>query len=532
MRKRHVVALVTATLVALTTVLGAGGTAYASAIPRKVSGSTRAAVLRPVRAGAAATSRLAQTSTGSAAGRSYKGSSTQHGTAKAPVLPAVKGAVAVSVKPHEPVLPKPGAAKPTVSIVPSPKVSAADKEKTQTLQTLQTLQAAVAAVALTPTTGEDISERTATSSTVINPDGTRTSTIASRPIHRKDSTGKWVDINTTLASTGGRLAASSTDVAASFAANATDKTLARLQLDASTSAGYTLPGAALNAPTVSKNVATYQNIEPDADLRLQANNNGFKESLILKSPAAPRTWTFRLQLQGLTASLDTAGDVQLRNSSDSKLRAVIPHGFMEDSNYDPHAGQGALSRGVTYKLITLADGTAGLQLTLDSRWLDDPARKYPVTVDPTTLAITGDISDGSDDTYVMSNAPGNNSTATDMHVGTYDGGTHVGAGYMNFNVGYLAYSHILSAQLSLWENWSWSCSPRSVSIYQVTQPWSGSTSTTWPGPAYGTKVATGSFAMGYSSSCPAGYNTFKSQTLLNLLNGCDGAQLKLPSSAH
>ena len=127
-------------------------------------GRRRGCFVGPVRRGAIATSRLAQTSTGSAAHRSYKATSTQRAKAKSPVLPSVKGAVAGSVKPHEPVLPKAGPVKPTVSTVLSPKVTAADHAKSAARQTLQ---AAVAAVALTPTTGEDVSERTQTSSTYI-----------------------------------------------------------------------------------------------------------------------------------------------------------------------------------------------------------------------------------------------------------------------------------------------------------------------------------------------------------------------------
>ncbi len=40
-----------------------------------------------------------------------------------------------------------------------------------------------------------------------------------------------------------------------------------------------------------------------------------------------------------------------------------------------------MSQGVTYALIAFKGGTA-LEVRLDRAWLDDPARRYPVTVDP------------------------------------------------------------------------------------------------------------------------------------------------------
>lgn len=90
-------------------------------------------------------------------------------------------------------------------------------------------------------------------------------------------------------------------------------------------------------------------------------------------------------------------------------------------------------------------------MTLDRAWLDDPARAYPVRVDPTTT----DFNAGSDDTYVMSNASANKSAGTEVKVGTYDGGGHVGAAYSHFDgLSSIANQRVLGATFNLWEHWA------------------------------------------------------------------------------
>jgi hypothetical protein len=113
---------------------------------------------------------------------------------------------------------------------------------------------------------------------------------------------------------------------------------------------------------------------------------GIKETLVLRSPDAPSSWTFPLVLSGLTPRLTGTGTVELLDTAGTAV-AWFPHGHMQDSNVDPHSGSPAESTGVTFRLET-QDGMPVLRVDADQAWLHDPARVYPVRVDPTTTTGT------------------------------------------------------------------------------------------------------------------------------------------------
>ena len=106
--------------------------------------------------------------------------------------------------------------------------------------------------------------------------------------------------------------------------------------------------------------------------------------------------------------------------------ASVPHGFMTDSNINPHSGDGATSTGVSYALTT-AGGRPAIRMTLDTAWLDARSRVFPVTVDPSVGSYN---SNGT--TYVESTGSGDYSGDTEIHVGTYDGGTNVAKSFLKF----------------------------------------------------------------------------------------------------
>jgi hypothetical protein len=369
---------------------------------------------------------------------------------------------------------------------------------------------------LTADSVEVPSARTSDSSTFANLDGTFTTKVYQEPVHFRDSSGLWQDISTSLRPVaGGRHTVSADDTGVSFADSSTAPDLMTAQLDATHSVSFGLIGARPAAGHSSGSAMTYHDVLPSTDLALTSTRQGIKEGIVLKDASAPRSWVFAMHLQGLTARLDAHGDLYLYDSNNA-IRGVVPHGWMEDSNIDPHADQGQVSDGVTYQLVTLPSGQQALRVSVDSAWLDDPARVYPVTVDPSELKSSADL----DDTYVMSNFNANYDGGSELHVGTYDGGTHNGAAYLHFgSLGWLAYAHILDAQLAMWETWSWSCTPSGVSVYAVTSSWNGTTMRSWPGANYYGRVAQVNAAHGYSSSsCPADWVNFHDSRLTSLVD--------------
>lgn len=412
---------------------------------------------------------------------------------------------------------------PLLPVIAEPVAAATGSSPSETSSAAATSTATPAATSTTtPAIGSEIvgrrTQNTKTFST--STPGTLYTKVYSQPVHYLNSSGAWTDINTSLVtSTAGRLATLGTQVGVNLASKANDPGLARLAVDATHQVAFGLAGA---APVTGKQSASdtmlYQNVLPQTDLQLQALNGGTKESIILKSTGAPTTYTFPLTLQGLTATLTPQGEIAYVDSSGT-IQEITPQGYMQDSA-DPVHHVGVVSQGVTYTLTGNPTIGQKLVVTLDKAWLDAPSRVYPVVVDPTTSYYNT----GEDDTYVMSNFTRDNASDPMLKLGTYDGGTHIGIDFMNFNVSALNGMIINDAYFYALNDYSWSCSPRPVGLYQVTQGWGGHTMQSYPGATLGAQVGVNvPFAMGNSSSCPAGWAYWDIQsTVQNWVSGAWG----------
>lgn len=326
---------------------------------------------------------------------------------------------------------------------------------------------------------ELVDRRTATTKTfATDRPGAFVTESSAAPVHFRDPQGRWQDIDTTLApAKDGRLHTKATGFDLSVASDATDASVASLGLDASHSVGFALEGAAKTKGKASKDDTTFSSARKDTELRLTSRRNGLKEDLVLASPAAPDRFVFPLKLKGLTAAIDANGDVVYRDESGAE-RARTPHGFMADANVDPRSGEAATSLGVHFALIPSGKGGTALEVTLDRAWMNDPARVYPVTVDPEFITATA-----ADDTYVMSGFSRDNSSDAELKVGTYDGGYHIGRTYLHFNTDPVRGKVIQWGRLDIAESWSWNCDAGGPTPYRVTQGWDGRTMTDWPGAA-------------------------------------------------
>ncbi len=347
-----------------------------------------------------------------------------------------------------------------------------------------------------PQGAEIVDRRTATTKTfATDRPGEFVTEISSEAVHYQ-ADGHWQDIDTELvAGKDGRLHNKAGAFDLSVATKATDASVARLGLDATHSVGFSLEGAANAKGKATEEATTFSGARKDTQLRLTSRPNGLKEELVLASAAAPDRFVFPLQLKGLTASIDGDGNVIYRDESGLE-RARTPHGYMYDANVDPRSGEAPTSYGVDFALIASGKGGTALEVTLDRAWLDDPARQYPVVVDPEFVTATG-----ADDTYVMSNiAPNSAATETELKVGTYDGGTHVARAFLHFNTAPISGKVIQWGRLDIAERHSYNCANVGPTPYRVTESWTGSTLTTWPGKPI--DVPAGGSLNAVSGSCP------------------------------
>ncbi|MGH9123881.1 MAG: DNRLRE domain-containing protein [Acidimicrobiales bacterium] len=326
------------------------------------------------------------------------------------------------------------------------------------------------------------------------------------PVTYHAADGELHDIDPTLIPAGiGRYQTTATAAGLNLAANPTDPSLAVVSFDADHSVAFGLAGAAAGPAAAPQTVAAtaiaasgqaivHAGIEPGVNMVLAAGDGGLKETLVLASAAAPESFVFPLHLTGLTATVDPAsGDVVYRDST-AKIWGDTPAGSMSDSKIDPRSGDPATSQGVTYTIVAYGTGQA-LQVTLNHAWLTDPARLYPVSVDPSVAP------DASDDTYAYSLSPPgptyDNSSDYQLKVGTFDTGTNVARSFMHFNnLGYLNGNQVTAAVLYLYEFHSYTCTAETTNIYSVSQAWTGSAVTMFPGPSLGGLAASASSAAG------------------------------------
>ncbi|WP_157536093.1 LamG-like jellyroll fold domain-containing protein [Kitasatospora mediocidica] len=320
-----------------------------------------------------------------------------------------------------------------------------------------------------------------------NADGTFSRRVAQQKTNFQDASGAWQPVNTNVAKAGdGRFHEAANNLSVDFAPQAADGALASFGVDPAHGLSYGLKGAAQVTGTASGSTVTYAGVLPDTDLMVAPISEGLKESVVLHSAQAANSWVFPLNLTGLTPSLNTAGGVDLKDSS-GKVVETIPAAYAYDSKIAPVSGERGTTHDVTYQLIT-DGGKPALQMTLSAAWLHDKARSFPVTVDPSIwdFVNTTYAESGSDTPQV------DHSMEQTIKVGSWDSGPHSANSfeqdwYHTFDGSGVS---LVSAHLWLYDIWASTCTPETFNVSQITQPWTPSSVTSYPGPSFGSPIGT------------------------------------------
>lgn len=167
-----------------------------------------------------------------------------------------------------------------------------------------------------------------TSDYFVNSDGSITRVFSTGRTNYRAPDGTWQPINTTLVAEGNRLRVKANDVRVIVAGPAANRRpagsgvfagevgvaqvgswseLGRVRLPGGEELGFDLAGARRVLPEVSGSTALYRGVLPDTDVELVAGPEGIKETTILRSPQAPRSWVFPLDLVGLTPRTEADG---------------------------------------------------------------------------------------------------------------------------------------------------------------------------------------------------------------------------------
>ncbi|QNA75393.1 RHS repeat-associated core domain-containing protein [Streptomyces sp. So13.3] len=394
---------------------------------------------------------------------------------------------------------------------------------------------------------EALSERSETSTTWVNANGSLTTELSAGPIRFKDN-GQWrpVDLDLVqgsdgsiapkahprglkLAGEGGVSARSLADAGSAPARDLVTLGAGDQQIALQWKGG-------LPKPALSGNRATYVNAVPGANVVVEATRTGFEQYVdIAQRPAAGGfAYTLPLKTKGLTVKQLADGSLQFADGKNNK-QAVMPAPTMWDAQIDPVSGEHTHQASVALKVVA-HKGSVDLVFTPDAKFLADPATKFPVTVDPSTATL-GNVFD----TYAQQGVTVDESADTELDLGNpgttnTDGTPRTARSFITWNTAPIADALVSSATLSLWDFHAGNnvdCKPYPWEVWDVDK---ASTSTRWPAqPVWHTKSATSTETRGNPSctAAPDGWInadvTTLAQTWASLKSATSGMGLRASS---
>ncbi len=231
---------------------------------------------------------------------------------------------------------------------------------------------------------EITAERTAEKKVFRNPDGTHTAEISQFPIHYQDEQGKWQDIDTSVKDVGDEVKAEKTVPKSAFKEKTDDQgTVGSLSV-----AGRTVTLKVKNAKDIQNKVGKpekygmlYENVYDDTNLRYQAGSAGLKEDIILSANKGPSQYQYELTADNTDVRKTQAGDLEFIEPGTGNFLFKLPKPYMYDNSNAP-TSERQVSEDVSYDVAKTGNAFA-ITLKANKQWLKDPARKYPITIDPT-----------------------------------------------------------------------------------------------------------------------------------------------------
>jgi RHS repeat-associated protein len=303
-------------------------------------------------------------------------------------------------------------------------------------------------------------------------DGTLRAEIHDGPIHyRTAPDSPWEDIVTGLAptETPGTFRSKATPAKVEIGPQAGGESPVRIERDG-WAIGIDMLGTAERAPLAFGSKARYIGVAKDADLEYEVLPGGLKETVVLNSADAPAAFSFALDLDGLELRRIPGGPAGLFEPGKSSPSVYLGELVVFDSSENA-AGDPAYCADSTMS-IDNAGGRTVLTYTLSKQWLEDPARVFPVRVDPTFYA--------SEDTFIASAYPTTAyGSSTELKVGYYDSTTGHNRALVKFNTSSIpSNAYVASASFRAYlSHQYYASSTTDVYVGRVTSAWSNAT--TW-----------------------------------------------------
>ncbi len=312
--------------------------------------------------------------------------------------------------------------------------------------------------------------RSEASVTFVNPDGSFTTKAYQAPINFRDTRGVWQKIDASLL--GGKREGFAFEsgpnafhVDVRDVLSAQDKAnggFLRFEKDG-VAVGLSLEGArSVDGQRVGENAIRFPDALPLADVEYALIPSGVKETVVLQSAKAASSYTYNVvpESKGLRAALQEDGSVAFFRPgrgepvfsvlaptvADSREGEPLPPGDpakappgstpetgappAPEGPFGPHPAP-PTAGAVSQVLKELADGSFQITVQVDPKWLADPARVFPVFVDPTVSQAVS--RDGYWNSGVATSTP--NLTDGELLVGTDGSGGPNYQSVMQFDLG-------------------------------------------------------------------------------------------------
>ncbi|MBG6106099.1 MULTISPECIES: DNRLRE domain-containing protein [Micromonospora] len=228
-------------------------------------------------------------------------------------------------------------------------------------------------------------KRTANSRVYQLADGRTQAEISAVPLHYKDSKGRFQPIDTTVKPTTGKgyVQGNRTNTFTSLFGDSS-KELVRFEQDGR-SIELGLAGVDKGAsPKVTGSTVTYKGLAGGADVVYDVTATALKEKIVLrKAPGGPVSYTFTLDTAGLTAQQRQDGSIAFVGPNGGEPVFVMPAPFMYDDKDDASSPHGKVWSDKVSQRVQQVYGQTTVTVSADAAWLADPARVYPVVIDPT-----------------------------------------------------------------------------------------------------------------------------------------------------
>ncbi|MEV0148133.1 MULTISPECIES: DNRLRE domain-containing protein [unclassified Nonomuraea] len=342
-------------------------------------------------------------------------------------------------------------------------------------------------------------ETTETSVTYAQPGGRSFITEVTAGPVRAERNGRWVPIDTTLATQSGRLTPNviADGVAVELSAGGTDAFVKMTADGKSYALRWPTP---LPKPTVKGSVATYTDAAgAGADLVVTALSAGFRHEVVLRQrPAKPLELRIGVEDDGLTLTEGKGGRLLLKGK-DKKTVVSAPRPVMWDASAK---GRRPLAKSVPVNTeVTARDGRTELVVKPDHHFMADSATTYPVRIQPLAASTSSeDVSLASTDTVDSPAYPDSPTMITGVQTGQKM------RSYLRFPTGSLQGQTVTDAKLSLYNIVSSACGTSvsdGLQARRVTGAWDVNNLYWANKPAATTEDAQINKA-GYDLECPGG----------------------------